>query len=68
MLYSIVHDPHFSASELNHHLQLISSCAYKWKMAFNPDSKKQAVEVIFSTKNMKCLHTPLFFNGNEVRR
>ena len=68
MLYSIVLDPNSSASELNHDLQLISSWAYQWKMAFNPDPKKQAVEVIFSTKNMKRLHTPLFFNGNEVKK
>ena len=67
MLYSIVHDPNFSASELNHDLQLISSWAYQWKMTFNPYPNKQAVEVILSTKNMKRLHTPLYFNGNEVR-
>ena len=68
MLYSIVHDPNISASELNHDLQLISSRAYQWEMAFNPDPNKQAVEVICSTKNMKPLHIPLFFNGNEVRK
>ena len=48
MLYSIVRDPRYSASELNHDLQLISDWAYQWKMSFNPEPKKQAIEVLFS--------------------
>ena len=36
-------------------------------MRFNPDPKKQAQEVIFSTKINKIDHTPLYFNENVVK-
>ena len=50
MLYSVVHDPNVSANELNHGLKLINDWAYQWRMSFNPDVNKQAVEVLFSQK------------------
>ena len=53
---TIVHDPIISAAELNHDLQLISDWAYQWKMAFNPDPSKQAVELVFSQKKKKQIH------------
>ena len=37
MLYSVVHDPNKSASDLNHDLEMINQRAYQWKMSFNPD-------------------------------
>ena len=61
MLYSVVHDPNVSANELNHDLKLINDWAYQWKMSFNPDVDKQAVEVLFSQINKAQ-----FFNGNEI--
>ena len=50
MLFSIVNDPHISARELNHDLDVINKCAYQWKLEFNPDPLKQATEVLFSCK------------------
>ena len=44
-LFSIVKDQNTSAIELNHDLKLISQWAYQWKMSFNPDPTKQAVQV-----------------------
>ena len=44
-LFSIVSDPLQSATELNHDLKLIEKWAYQWKMSFDPDPTKQAVEV-----------------------
>ena len=38
----------------------------KWKMQFNPDPLKQAVEVTFSAKKVKPNHPPIYFNGKEV--
>ena len=35
-------------------------------MSFNPDSSKQAQEVIFSRKTKKEYHPPLAFNSNNV--
>ena len=69
MLYSVVHDPNVSANELNHDLKLINDWAYQWKMSFNSDVNKQAVEVLFSQKKIRRKFTPpppSFFNGNEI--
>ena len=35
-------------------------------MQFNPDPSKQATEMIFSCKQKKTQHPPLFFNGSQV--
>ena len=68
MIYSNVYNPEISATELNHDLTLINKWAYQWKMEFNPDPTKQAVEVLFSQKIKKVHHPPLKFNGSEVLR
>ena len=56
MLYSVVEDPNLSAADLNHDLKLISQWAFQWKMAFNPDPKKQATEILFSCKKKPVQH------------
>ena len=38
-------------------LQTVSRWAYQWKMIFNPDITKQAIEVIFSCKNKQARST-----------
>ena len=50
MLYSSVYDPATSAEDLNNDLEVIRTWAYQWKMQFNPDPTKQAVEIVFSCK------------------
>ena len=67
-LYSIVHDPKITASNLNHDLNLIKQWAYQWKMCFNPDPTKPAEELLFSLKNKKPIHPPLYFNDTLVKR
>ena len=49
-------------------LETITSWAHQWKMQFNPDITKQAIEVIFSSKYKKVEHPPLFFNEIPVAR
>jgi len=66
-LFSIVKDPNISALELNHDLKLISLWAYQWKMSFNPDLNKQAVEVVFSRKLNSVDHPEVYFNGVQVQ-
>ena len=66
MIFSVVYDPTITASELNHDLQIINKWAFQWKMAFNPEQNKQAVEILFSQKKNKLHHPPLFFNGSVV--
>ena len=65
-LFVVVDDPVFSFEILNHDLQLIEKWANQWKMSFNPDITKPQIEIIFSTKNVKPNHPPLFFNGIMV--
>ena len=36
-LFSVVHDIHSSASNLNKDLKSINEWAFQWKMSFNPD-------------------------------
>ena len=61
-LFSIVHDDNDSANDLNRNLKLISLWANKWKMCFNPDPTKQAVQVIFSRKAQAIVHPKIYFN------
>ena len=67
-LFSVVKDPIVSANELNHDLSKISEWAYNWKMTFNPDPLKQAIEVLFSRKRKVIDHPDLIFNGNKLTR
>ena len=65
-LFSIVYDEKVSADILNADLKFIEKWAYQWKMQFNPDKNKQAIQVIFSHRKSKPIHSPLTFNGSEV--
>ena len=49
-------------------LETIAAWANQWKMLFNPDIIKQAVEVMFSVKNKKPIHPELIFNVIPVAR
>jgi hypothetical protein len=49
-------------------LDKITTWANRWKMVFNPDISKQAIEVVFSRKYNKGDHPPLVFNGVPVAR
>ena len=40
----------------------------QWKMSFNPDPDKQAVEVLFSQNNNTVQHPPLYFNNAQVHK
>ena len=55
---------------LTRDLDRITDWAHLWKMKFNPDLSKQAIEVIFSCKYAKTkpVHPPLFFNDIPVAR
>ena len=49
-LFNVVEDLDSAASDMNHDLELIRWWAHDWKMSFNPDPQKQAVELIFAQK------------------
>ena len=42
-------------------LKTVTTSAHQWKMVFNPDISKQAIEVIFSVKMKKPEHVASFF-------
>ena len=65
-LFSVAHDLNISASDINNDLKLISEWAFKWKMSFNPDSTKQAQDIIFSRKKVKSSHPSVYFNNIPV--
>ena len=52
--------------QLTRDLETISDWAYLWKMQFNSDKTKQAVQVIFSQKKIKPVHPPIYFNNTEI--
>ena len=60
-------DPN-STVDLNSDLQKITEWAFQWKMLFNPDITKQAIEVVFSNKRNKTFLDPLIFNGIDVKK
>ena len=65
-LFSVVHDIHSSASDLNKDLKTINEWDFQWKMSFIHDPNKQAQEVIFTTKSKNMRHLPLIFNKSKV--
>ena len=61
-----MYDVDIAANKQNRDLEIISTWAYQWKMQFNPDENKQAIQVIFSQEKDTPVHPALFFNGSEV--
>ena len=49
-LFSVLHNISASAKEPNEDLNKINNWVFQWKMNFNPDDSKQALEVLFSRK------------------
>ena len=66
MIFSIVKDSGISANELNHDLDIIHKWAHQWELEFNPDTTKQATEVLFSCKKSNSIHPQILFNGTVV--
>ena len=67
-LFAIVRNTQETHDKLVNDLSTISAWAHQWKMQFNPDISKQAIEVIFSHKINKPDHPLLVFNGIPVAR
>ena len=66
-LFHIGSNPEESSMVLNHDLTHINIWANQWKMIFNPDISKQAVEVVFSKKQPPTVFSDLNFNGIPVK-
>ena len=61
-LFTVVYEREVAATQLNSDLEIISQWAYQWKMQFNPDKNKQAIQVIFPQKRDKSAHPLIYFN------
>ena len=66
-LFSKIENKSHSNFQLNKDLETIRKWAFQWKMLFNSDPVKQAVEVCFSYKRDKVVYPPLQFNNNDVQ-
>ena len=67
-LFSKVKDKNCFTVELNNDLKITSNWDFQWKMLFNPDPNKQAVEILFSKKqHEKENYPPLNFNRDNVQ-
>ena len=67
-LYTVVHNPNKAALDMNHDIYIIKRWAPEWRMSFNPDPSKQAVEVTFSVKRIPVDHPIIFFNDAPVMK
>ena len=47
-LFTVVEDSNTAANDMNHDLDSTSQLAHAWRMPFNPDPQKQAVELTIS--------------------
>ena len=67
-LFTVVENSNAAANDMNHDLELIMQWAHDWRMSFNPDPLKQAVELIFSTKKTEVDHPAIFCNNVPVKK
>ena len=54
-IFTPVHDVQVAHEQLVQDLETVSNWGFQWKMVFNPDITKQAVEVIFSVKKKNLI-------------
>ena len=67
-LFRTANDLNPAAVDMNHDLNIIKNWAQQWRMLFNPDPMKQAVEITFSTKRTPINHPVLKFNNVSVAK
>ncbi len=67
-LFTVVEEPNTAADDMNHDLELISRWAHQWRMSFNPDPQKQAVELLLSKKRQATDHPVILFNNIPVKK
>ena len=67
-LFTIAQEANEAVDHMNHDLQLIAQWANDWRMSFNPDPQKQAVELLFSKKRNEIDHPVILFNNIPVKK
>ena len=64
----MVENSNAAANDMNHDLELIMQWAHDWRMSFNPDPLKQAVELISPTEKTEVDHPAILFNNVPVKK
>ena len=67
-LFTVVNDSISAAIDMNHDLELIRQWVHDWRMTFNPDPQKQAVELTFSRRKIAVDHPIILFNNSPVTK
>ena len=67
-LFTIVQDSTTAANDMSHDLELIKQWANDWRMSFNHDPQKQAVELIFARKRIEINHPVVLFNDIPIKK
>ena len=65
-LFSLILDQIRCSQELNSDMQKVSEWAHQWKMSFNPDPSKQAVEVYFTRRLIPPIPPVITFNNFAI--
>ena len=65
-LFPLVRDPKESSIKIRRDLGIVAWWVHHWKMSFNPDPSKQAVEVHFSCKINPVDISPIYFNNLAI--
>ena len=63
-LFTVVYDEGTAADQLIRDLKVISDWTYQFKMQFNPNKNKQAIQVIFFLRKEQSLFIHLYFVMN----
>ena len=66
-LFTIRNDPNATAKQLCQDLDKITEWAFQWKTSLNPEPPTQMQEFIFTRKDKKLVHPPIFFNNKPVQ-
>ena len=66
-LFSKVIDKNNSNFQLKFGLAKLSKWSFQWKISFNPDPNKPAIEVHFSNERNKENYPPLQFNNADAQ-
>ena len=65
-LFMSVQNPNVAAIDMNHEVDHIALWAHDWRISFNPDPRKQAVELVFSRKTVETNQLVILFNAPFV--
>ena len=65
-IFSLILDHIRCSNELNSDMQKVSEWAHQWKMSFNSDPSKQAVEVYFTRRINPPNPPEIYFNNSTI--